>query len=186
MDKICYIYAGVNGAGKTTLYNMNQDKDLGIRINIDEILHDSKGDWKNDDDQRKATAKAFDLLQECLKEGKTFNYETVFTGDIDSFLQKIKNSGYRIHVHYIGLDNYSIAIERIKNRENKGGHSIPKEDVIRRYTESLNNLKRAIELCDRVFIYDNTTKMKRIALCMDRKISYILEKCVWFENLIKQ
>lgn len=37
MKPIYTLFAGVNGAGKTTLFNM-QDKDLGVRVNSDEIV----------------------------------------------------------------------------------------------------------------------------------------------------
>ncbi len=38
----------------------------------------------------------------------------------------------------------------------RGGHFVPDEDVQRRYTGSLQNLVRAIELADQVTIIDNT------------------------------
>ena len=41
------IFAGVNGAGKSTLYYTEANRDLGIRLNSDEILHSLGLDWKD-------------------------------------------------------------------------------------------------------------------------------------------
>lgn len=183
MDKICYIFAGINGAGKTTLYNMNQDRNLGTRVNIDEILHDSKGDWRNENDQKEALVKSFRLIEDCIKEGKIFNYETVFTKGAESFIDNIKKHGYKIILHYIGLDNCNIAIERVKNRELKGGHGIPEEDIKRRYEDTLMTFKKVIEKCDEIYVYDNSEKMSYVAFGENGKIDKILNNVKWFERL---
>lgn len=41
------IFAGVNGAGKSTLFYTESNRDLGIRLNSDEILHSLGLDWKD-------------------------------------------------------------------------------------------------------------------------------------------
>lgn len=41
------IFAGVNGEGKSTLYYAETNRDLGIRLNSDEILHSLGLDWKD-------------------------------------------------------------------------------------------------------------------------------------------
>lgn len=185
MDKICYIYAGVNGAGKTTLYNANKHRNLGMRINIDEILHDSKGDWRNENDQKEALIKAYRLIENCMKTGQVFNYETIFTKGAESFIDNIKKSGYKVILHYIGLNNYDIAIERVKNRENKGGHGIPEEDIKRRYEDSLETFRRTIEKCDEIYVYDNSNKMLYVAFGEKGKIDKVLNTTKWFDKLFK-
>ena len=54
MKKVYTLIAGVNGAGKSTFYNLGTilPRDQK-RINSDEILRESKGDWKNLCDQSK-------------------------------------------------------------------------------------------------------------------------------------
>jgi predicted ABC-type ATPase len=44
-----------------------------------------------------------------------------------------------------------------------GGHGIPEKDIRRRFNISLNNLKKAIALCNDVLVYDNTERFKLIA-----------------------
>ena len=41
------IVVGVNGAGKSTLYQLDPDLKCENRVNADEILKESGGDWKS-------------------------------------------------------------------------------------------------------------------------------------------
>jgi predicted ABC-type ATPase len=66
-------------------------------------------------------------------------------------------------MHYVGLENAEISIERVAKRVKIGGHGIPEEDLRRRYGVSLPNLKRAVNICDRVYVYDNSVIFKPIA-----------------------
>ena len=56
-----------------------------------------------------------------------------------------------------------IAVKRVEQRVRDGGHEIPTTDVKRRYRESLHNLKKVIQLCDRVRLYDNSKSFRKIA-----------------------
>ena len=64
----------------------------------------------------------------------------------------------------MGLNSVDIAVERVKERIKNGGHGIPEEDIKRRYVESIDNLVKIQELCDRIELFDNTTEFKRIAV----------------------
>ena len=49
------IVAGVNGAGKSTLYEVHSELFSNTeRINADEVLRQSGGDWRNPNDNFKA------------------------------------------------------------------------------------------------------------------------------------
>lgn len=39
----------------------------------------------------------------------------------------------------------------------RGGHDVPPQDVIRRFSRSLENLPKAVNLADRVTILDNSS-----------------------------
>lgn len=77
-----YFFAGVNGAGKITLYyNEIENKiKLGYRINIDEIVS-SFGEWKNPQDQMKASKIAISMRRQCLEQNLSFNQETTLCGN---------------------------------------------------------------------------------------------------------
>lgn len=65
-----------------------------------------------------------------------------------------QDSGYYIRMYYIGLGSVEESIERIANRHRKGGHTIPEEDVRRRYAERFDSLLDVMPLCNG-FFYDN-------------------------------
>lgn len=159
-EKIYTIFAGVNGAGKSTLYQQYKYNPNEARINSDEIVQ-KIGSWKNDKDQMMAAKIAVQKIKECMENGESFNQETTLAGkSILKTIEKAKNMGYKIYMHYVGLESADLAKERVKQRVLKGGHSIPEDIIEKRYKESMENLKKIIPMCDRVKIYDNTNKFK--------------------------
>lgn len=79
-------------------------------------------------------------------------------------IQRAKDAGYGIEMHYVGVDSSEIAKSRIARRVKMGGHGIPEQDVDRRYEESLHNLKGVLQLCDLAALYDNTVHFRRFAI----------------------
>ena len=61
------IVAGVNGAGKSTLYQLDPDLKCENRVNADEILKESGGDWKNLADILKPGKEQLRFLTHILK-----------------------------------------------------------------------------------------------------------------------
>ena len=58
---------------------------------------------------------------------------------------------------YVGLESAELAVERVRQRAAAGGHSVPAEEVVRRYRRSLANLKKALGVaCGRAAVYDNS------------------------------
>ncbi len=180
------IFAGVNGAGKTTLYQTNEEYMELPRVNLDEIVRNI-GSWKSKRDVAKAGIIAVNMIKGFFKDGASFNQETTLCGrSIIQNIYKAKSLGYYIDLNYVGLESSDLAIERVEKRVAAGGHGIPSSDIIRRYNESLQNLKRIIPICDRVKIYDNTKSFRKIA-------SYINGSCTdltndipnWFMNVLQ-
>ena len=46
-----------------------------------------------------------------------------------------------------------------------GGHTVPLEKIVSRYKKSMVNLAAAIEIADRVYIYDNSVENAEATLC---------------------
>lgn len=105
------VIGGVNGAGKSTLYISEPNMWKLPRINTDEIVREF-GDWQN--------------VSDVMKAGKiaeiSFNQETTLCGkSIIRNIQRAKELGYTIELHYVGVDSVDIAKERVKKRVSKGG-----------------------------------------------------------------
>ena len=77
-------------------------------------------------------------------------------------MSEAKKKGYSIELVYIGLESSDLAWARVASRAVRGGHSVPYEDVIRRFTRSLENLPKAIALADKATILDNSTQGYRL------------------------
>lgn len=182
MKKEYFIFAGVNGAGKSTLYNFYPNIPQN-RINSDEILRESGGNWKSSTDQANAMKEAVRRINDYLKRGISFNQETTLTGNsIINNIRKAKEQGYIVKVCYVGLESADLAIQRVQQRVEKGGHGIAEEDIRRRYEQSLNNLQKIIPICDKVEIYDNTEIFYWVASYTNGKLDY-REECSWLNNV---
>lgn len=155
------------------------------RVNSDEILK-SFGDWRNESDAFKAGKIAVKMIDEYFKSDKSFNQETTLCGhSIFKNIKRAKAQGYLVEMFYVGLGSSELAKERIAARVKKGGHCIPDEDVDRRYTESLNNLQKAIGLCDLVSVYDNSDNFRRIAIYKSGKLCLLSRNVPdWFMEYV--
>lgn len=108
---------------------------------------------------------AIETFNKYLTIGVTFNQETTLCGkSILSNIQKAKQLGYLIEVHYVGVDNVDIAKKRIEERVHVGGHGIPDKDVERRYNNSFAQLKLIWNEVDMLILYDNSFNLRRFAL----------------------
>lgn len=94
-----------------------------------------------------------------LKTGASFSYETVMS-DFKKveFLKKAKEEGYRIYLYFFATENPLININRVKVRVAEHGHNVLKEAIEKRYYKSLKNLKPAVKLSNRAYLFDNSQK----------------------------
>lgn len=154
------IIAGPNGSGKTTLAKEYLDSGEGdyTYLSADDIA--SELDPKNLTSVRLTAGRVFfhrfnkfveneeDLLIESTLSGKT----------LEGILKKIQTeSNYYVTIIFIFLDNEALCIERVKTRVRKGGHPVPKEDIIRRFGRSIVNFWNIYRhLSDRWMLYYNT------------------------------
>ncbi|MDF2885101.1 MAG: hypothetical protein K0R54_5672 [Clostridiaceae bacterium] len=182
------IFAGVNGAGKTSFYESNyyESNKNEKRINTDEMVA-RIGSWQDNNLQIKCAREAIKLIRYYIKNNISFNQETTLSGkSIVSNIKKAKQNDFYVVINYVGVDNPNIAKERVKIRVLKGGHGIDEEVIERRYHESLVNLKKLINICNEIIIYDNTNKFTCIAYICDGKIKWrkdILPK--WCREILK-
>ena len=170
------VFAGPNGCGKSTLFHTNKDVFDFPRINVDEIVRENGGDWRNSVDLMHAGRLALKKYKSCIEKLESFNQETTLCGS--SALRNIQQThslGYEVELYFVCVENVELAKARIRKRVAAGGHGIPDVDVERRYVESLQKLKSAIPLCKKVELYDNTEKFRKIATIKNGRVSYLAE-----------
>lgn len=68
-----------------------------------------------------------------------------------------KQLGYSVTLLYFWLNDVNLAIERVKNRVNEGGHDIPVETIKRRYCRGMYNFAHKFTpVCDYWLVIDNS------------------------------
>jgi predicted ABC-type ATPase len=93
----------------------------------------------------------------------SFGLETVFSDSSGlklDLLREARQSGYRVGVIFIGLDDPQLSIARVMDRVDNGGHDVPDELIRERFPRSFQNLKKAIPLADFVLLVDNSRETR--------------------------
>lgn len=97
------------------------------------------------------------IRQKLMKSNVSFSYETVMSDKNKiEFLKKAKKNGYRIYLYYFATEDPIININRVEVRVEQNGHEVKSDIVRKRYFNSLNNLKPAIKISDRAYLFDNS------------------------------
>lgn len=69
----------------------------------------------------------------------------------------MKKAGYRIEIVYLKLDSSQLALKRVAARVKQGGHSVLRDDVVRRFGRSWSNFQHIYRpLADKWSVYDNS------------------------------
>jgi predicted ABC-type ATPase len=141
--KEIFIIAGPNGAGKTTFaLDLIDEGIINHYLNADEIAREM-----SPAEPQKANVKAARVFLQRLKSlsvgDDSFAFETTLSGL--RYLEHIKewqNSGWLVSVFYLLVSSTEVSKQRVAERVEHGGHSIPNKDIERRFPKSLVNFYR--------------------------------------------
>ncbi|MBI2265268.1 MAG: hypothetical protein HYU64_08865 [Armatimonadetes bacterium] len=183
----CYIIAGSNGAGKTTFAREFLPR-YAHCINF--INPDLIAGGLSPFDPDLALARAGRLVLEEIKarvvRRADFGFETTLSGR--TYLRQIRSIralGYRVHMFYLWIPSPELALERIRDRVESGGHNVPEPDVRRRYGRTLRNLFTVYRSeLDSLHFFDNSTTEPRLVFHDDRGNVTILEHLL-YDRLLK-
>ncbi|WP_394834032.1 zeta toxin family protein [Pendulispora rubella] len=161
-NPVLLIIAGPNGAGKTTVtVRLKKEKwseDVEY-LNPDDVAQERFGDWNSEEAVRSAATWTTARREELLAHRQGLGFETVFSApDKIDFLARARAAGYFVRMLRINAG-------RVAGRFMSGGHSVPIEKIVNRYTRSMINLGDAIRLANRVYIYDNSVDDRDAELC---------------------
>ncbi|HEX3850906.1 MAG TPA: zeta toxin family protein [Polyangiaceae bacterium] len=160
MKPALLVIAGPNGSGKTTLTTrLRQDRwSEGVEyLNPDDIARDRFGDWNSPDAVLQAAQWAAARREQLLAARQGIAFETVLSApDKLDFLARARDAGYFRRVFFVSTADPRINAARVAGRIIQGGHTVPIEKIVSRYSRSMANLRIIFELADRVYIYDNS------------------------------
>ena len=120
--------------------------------------------------ERQAGEIAIRWRQQLIAEGTDFAMETTLSGNGPvRVMSDAKAAGYKITLVYIGLANVALSASRVMDRVRRGGHAVPLDAIERRYPDTLSKLGMAIAIADRVYVFDNSGRRRRLLLNRDKR-----------------
>lgn len=172
------VLAGPNGSGKSTITQYFEK--IGTYTNADDIV--AATGMSNEEAAKLVDNKRYASI--AAKED--FTFETVLSSKFKlDILEKAKEEGYFIKCVFILTVDPLINVARVETRVASGGHDVDKTKIIERYYKSLNNIKKLMDICDILHVYDNTLVPVRIIRKHKEDIS-IFPNELWTEEKIDE
>lgn len=175
----CYIIAGSNGAGKTTFAREFLPRYANC---VNFINPDLIAGGLSPFEPERAMARAGRLVLEEI-ESRTaahedFAFETTLSGR--AYLKQVHTLrlvGYLVHMFYLWIPSADMALARIRDRVESGGHNVPESAVRRRYTRTIHNLFRLYRShLDTLHVFDNSTDEPRLVFHDNRGSVTVLDQ----------
>lgn len=160
-----FVIAGPNGAGKTTfarefLPHFARCRDF---VNAD-LIASGLSPFSPAAAAMEAGRVMLRKIHELGAGRHSFAFETTLSGrGYLALFRRLKAADYRIHVVFLWLPSVELAIQRVKDRVRRGGHSVPEDDIRRRFDRGLRNL--LIDYNDSVdtwTLFDNSGSQPRL------------------------
>lgn len=168
------VFAGPNGSGKSTITKMANI--IEPYINADDI---KKTNHCSDMD---AAVIAEKMREELLARGESFTFETVLSTDRNlKLLKRAKENGYFIRCFYVLTSDVYINITRVQTRKASGGHDVPEDKIVSRYSKALELIPELLTVCDVCHIYDNSSTPFRIF--KKRKTQYFYWENIFWDRI---
>jgi predicted ABC-type ATPase len=138
------ILAGPNGAGKTTFAEAYlARRPRFVFLNADEIGKSlsNTGQPKPQLDIR-AAREMLTRLEKLIADRQDVMLETTLATNTYGRLIPIwRGIGYHVVLFYLRLENVQQSIDGVLQRVARGGHDIPRADIMRRFQKSLDRLE---------------------------------------------
>jgi len=136
------VIAGPNGAGKsTTAPSLLRDAlQVSEFVNADTIAGGLSA-FRPDSVAIPAGRAMLERIRHLAKAQADFAFETTLASrTFAPWLDRLKRSGYHVHVLFLWLESADFAVDRVAARVRLGGHDVPEGTVRRRYKRGLRNL----------------------------------------------
>ncbi|MDX6403766.1 MAG: hypothetical protein QOH70_1221 [Blastocatellia bacterium] len=151
--------AGPNGAGKTTLAPFLLRDKLGVLeyVNADPIAHGLSG-FDPGSVALQAGRVMLNRLHELAAQRKTFAFETTLAAKhYAGWIKKLRNEGYAFQMMFLWLQSPELAVQRVRERVNTGGHDVAEQIIRRRHAAGLRNFATLYQpLANTWAVYDTS------------------------------
>lgn len=156
-----YIISGCNGAGKTTASYTVLPELLNLHtfVNADEIA-DELSPQEPEREMIRASRLMLERVDQLIGRYEDFAVETTLaTKSLAGMISRAQHKGYMVGIFYFWLKSPELAVRRVAMRVAAGGHGIPKDTILRRYRQGMENLRNIyLPLCNYWVLIDNSDR----------------------------
>jgi predicted ABC-type ATPase len=160
------VLAGPNGAGKSTIANVLLPETLNITqfVNAD-LIAKGLSPFAPQSIALEAGRLMLNRIHELADRRESFAFETTLASrSYAHFLREAQQRGYSVNLSFAWLNSVELALARVADRVQQGGHDVPADDVKRRYFRGLNNFFDLYQpLVDTWSLWDNSLEAVLVA-----------------------
>ncbi len=136
------IVGGANGAGKTTFALEYASRHNCLYLGADAIAAELAPNMP----ELVPVAAAQELMRRLASalegEGVVVLESTLAGRTLRHVIRRAHDAGFKVTIVYLFLDSPNTCVARVKERVQKGGHSVPETDIRRRFRRSVRNFWR--------------------------------------------
>lgn len=160
-----YVVAGPNGAGKSTFARLFLPTYANCKefVNAD-LIAAGLSPFNPESLAIQAGRLMLERIDSLAQSRVDFGFETTLAGrGYASLFRKLKDQGYQIRLFFLWLPSPEMALARVHERVLLGGHFVPDEVVLRRFSRGLGNLfGRYAPLLDSWLVFDTADRLPRL------------------------
>ncbi len=120
-------------------------------------------------------------IRELVDKREDFAFETTRAArSFAPFLMGCKRTGYLIHILYIWLQSPELAVARVAQRVESGGHFVPEITIRNRYSRGLSNFfELYMPIADTWTFYDNSFENIRLVAEKAKGAINVISPEIW-------
>ena len=164
-DKKIIIIAGPNGAGKTTFAGefLPNEAECPNFVNAD-LIAAGLAPFAPETVVFRAGRLMLEEIHSHVRQGNSFAVETTLSGRVYArLISKWQARGYHVKLFFLRLQSPELAIARVQQRVQAGGHYIPEAVIRRRFTSGLDNFDKLYRpIVDEWILYDNSASSPQL------------------------
>jgi predicted ABC-type ATPase len=182
------VIAGPNGAGKSTIAPLLLQGVLEIEtfINAGTIAKGLSA-FAPEKVAIQAGKIMLEQLHRLASQRETFAFETTLASrTFAPFLHNLKKDGYTVSLLFLYLESPELAVKRVAERVDAGGHQVPEVDIRRRYEAGLRNF---FNLCRPIVddwqLWNTSDKVHKLIAQQQKNSTLVSEQQATWEKLME-
>ena len=177
------IIAGPNGSGKTTSAPALLQEALQVNnfVNAD-VIAQGLCAFQPEKEAIKAGRIMLERIHSLAEKKVDFAFETTLASrTFANWIPQLKDQGYLICLVFLWLEDVELAVSRVKERVQLGGHSVQENTIRRRYQSGIKNFFNLYQpLLDHWQFYDNSNMYKLSLIAAGVKNDQVIKnKPLW-------